>query len=100
MFRSENRFALLYPNPTTDYESVESALLKDSEHHILIRILRIHEPERFFVKGFEKLYLWPAVFGEVCHNTVRYMKYLIYQNPSKSRWTPGVLPRKVMKSCC
>ena len=45
-------FAFLYPNSQTDFESVESILRKDSKDQI--RILGIHDLERFFWKGFEK----------------------------------------------
>ena len=49
---------------------------------MLIQILWIHDPERFFGKGLEK-YICGQWHLEKCgHNSVRYMKYL-----SKTRQT-------------
>ena len=51
---SKTDTAFLYPNPKTDFESVEFILRKDSKDQIQIWILGIHDLERFFGKGFEK----------------------------------------------
>ena len=88
-------FAFPYPNPKTNYESIEPTLLKDSEDHILIRMGC--DPKRFLSEASKRIFVASGIWGSVGIMCTIH-KVLIKNPPNRStkpRWTTGALQRKV-----